>query len=623
MSKRKADTLLDNLIEWATSNGADIKNLAIEEREGLRGAVAIKEIPAGSTIGFLPPSLILSESTGASTPFGTMLSTYMDSHPQETEAVTGSTDLYAKASIQFAAFIAHEQQYNTKTFWKPYFDTLPLDFGLPLQWPVDDVALFLDGTNLEFMAKERRRMLEDAVILIRNAASSSPEFKHCSSTFSFDSLAWAYSAIISRAFPKGKSIIVDGSLDTSSAASGISSDESRREKGFGQNDPKALFELCLYPVLDMINHKRGQEIEWNSEKVPGITFISPLGVATGQVVWNNYGSKGNENLLSNYGFILSPNPEDYAKIALNISPQDPLHEYRKSILNLHRNISTVHLFFGDDVKVSEELMTATRILVGSEREVESVVASIVGDVSVGNAKLDLVALSTLYALVTDKLQKLEVRKRALKEFVCTSDAQKERLSMANVYREGQIKIFSHALTLFQAKFSHILSNNTEECSSSFILTLRNSRQSGLVLEAIAQDLSPIDEQGILDQDTILALVLMHEEFLGPESGFYGFFESKSGKRSVEEAAALMGDQAQEMSQFYTEALSGFLSESPFFVSLDEESFTAERFVWANSFLETNGITLRGSVLRGMGLLDLFSDDEDEEEEEDVFGIVMM
>ncbi|KAI9328798.1 hypothetical protein BDR26DRAFT_825686 [Obelidium mucronatum] len=603
--------------------------------KALRGAVAIKAVGPGEMIGFLPPGLILSESTGLASPFGQMLNNYLLNNPDETLAVTGSTDLYAKPSIQFAAFIAHELQFNKDSFWCPYFETLPADFGLPLQWPQKDIDLFLEGTNLEFMAKERRRMLEDAVRLIRRAAQSTKGFEYCSD-LSFDSLAWAYSAIISRAFPKGKSIIVDGSLDTQTAASaGVEDGEvATRQKGYGQNDPKALFELCLYPVLDMINHKRGQEIEWNSQITPGITFISPLGIQAGEVIWNNCSiqmdPKGNENLLSNYGFVLDPNPEDYAKIALNISPQDPLHEYRKSILNLHRAVSTVHLFFEDDRKIADDLMSATRILVGSELEVEQVVASLEGDVSKGTAKLDLVALSTLFGLISGKVQKLEDRKRKLDGFTCVSDSQRERLAMANTYREGQIRIFRHTLSLVQQAFARILSKDGIS-SASQLLTLRNSSQSGQVLEAIAEDLNSIDDEGLLDQDTILALILMHEEFLGSESEFRGFFVGESGgRRSVDEALAILGDQANEMIDFYNQALNPFLQKSAFFRELSHQqdtpaaAFSASRFVWAHSFLQTHGINLSVSVLSAMDLLDLFQDEvEGGDEQEDLFGVVML
>ncbi|KAJ3072431.1 hypothetical protein HDU98_003599 [Podochytrium sp. JEL0797] len=611
-SKRKhdhdSDSSIEQLMQWATGHGAYISNLRIATQDGLRGVVACTAIPAGGAIGQLPPVLILSESTGLASAMGIQLDAYMEAHADETVAATGTTDLYAKAALQFAAFLASEAK-KGGSFWSPYFDTLPSDFGLPLQWPPADVARFLHGTNLEFMAKERHRMLEAAVALISHA---DPNTK-----VDFESLAWAYSAILSRAFPKGKSIVVNGGFSGSNPEDAPA--VSQNERGSGINDPKALYELCLYPVLDMINHQRNQKIEWNSESTPGITFIAPDEIAAGQVIWNNYGSKGNENLLSNYGFVLNPNPEDYAKISLNISSSDPLHHYRKSVLDLGvaRHISTVHLFFGDDKSISDELMTATRILVGTEREVESILETLVGVVSKGSAKLDLVALSTLFSLIASKIAKIEEGKRDLAGFECTSDVQEERLRMANIYREGQLKVFKNALRLCQEDFSRILSNHSQESKGTFVLTLRNSKQSGLVLQAIAE-LTEMDEQGLLDQDTILSLILMHEESLGSESEFDAFF--KTSARSSEEAIVMMGEQSENMTQFYDVELFPFLSQSDFFAH-QRDTFSGARFVWANSFLETHGVTLGCSLLAAMGVCDLFEDDVDAQES--IFGVVMM
>ncbi|KAJ3286750.1 isoamyl acetate-hydrolyzing esterase [Rhizoclosmatium sp. JEL0117] len=606
---------IEGLLSWARQNGGLIDNLRIEEREGLRGVTAIESIGAGSEIGRLPPQLILSESTGLSSSFGRALNAHLDAHPEDTLAMTGSTDTYARAAVQFAAFLAFERRRGNASFWAPYLSTLPDDFGLPLQWPSEDVAALLRGTNLQFMATERRRMLSDAIPLIRAAVPDS--------NIDFDDLAWAYAAIVSRAFPKGRTVVVDDSHDLLDVLT-------ENDKGSGINNPNTkVVELCLYPVLDMINHKRNQKIEWNAEKVPGgISFISPNGVPAGEIVWNNYGSKGNENLLSNYGFVLSPNPEDYAKIALNISPTDPLHHYRHSILSLGpaRHISTVHLFFADDVKLSDELLTATRILVGTEPEVESVVQSMVDlaasqgyktnrDVSRASAKLDLVALSTLYALVSAKVDAIVKGSIELESYVCAdkSDLEKERLRMANVYRQGQIAVFKNALRLCQEHFKRVLSNNTDEATSSYILTLRNSKQSGLVLEAVAE-LAQVDQEGLLDQDTILALVLMHERMLGDDSEFAAFF--KALNRSNEEARKLMSEQVEDMSQFFEDALLPFLSQSPFFANLSTTEYSAAQFVWANSLLDTHGITLNSNILKAMDLFDLF---DDEDADESIFG----
>jgi hypothetical protein len=146
---------------------------------------------------------------------------------------------------------------------------------------------------------------------------------------------WAFCSITSRAFPKS---------------------DSSRQQNQTQEDWISLSEICLYPVLDMLNHKRNHKIEWIMSD-EGVGFIAREPIEAGTEIFNNYGSKGNENLLGNYGFVLKENPEDYFKIVLNTNQDDDCLQLRQKKLKI-KSLSHIHLIFLDDKQISEKLLQA-------------------------------------------------------------------------------------------------------------------------------------------------------------------------------------------------------------------------------------------------------------------------
>ncbi|KAJ3111520.1 hypothetical protein HK100_002657 [Physocladia obscura] len=622
-----ADTLqLQQLIEWAESHGANLRNLRIETdtRSGLRGAVATARIARGDHIASLSPRLILSETTARTSLFGQTLLSHLDANPQVTARVTGSTDLYAKQSIVIAAFLAYEMWWRNSndgpSFWSPYLQTLPKNYDLPLQWPQHHVDVCFRATNLQFMAAERRRMISDAVDLIAAALQDDPEFTDVH--ISFDQLAWGYSTVVSRAFPKGTSLIVDdnppdvnGLLQNSDDGGGRSKDPNHADKngqGSGINLLADILELCLYPVLDMESHSFRPSI-LKREKSSG-TIAN--------------GSKGNENLLSNYGFTITPNPEDYAKISLQILPSSTHHTLRISTIATHA-IPTVHLLFISDTALAKSLILATKILVGNPSEIAAVLGQINKDpdsTPTEGRRLDLLAYATLFGLVAakrDAIRNGTVIIDSEEQIAATQDEElQKRLQMANIYRTGQINIFDHTLKLIEQVFKKTLClDNSNTIANPFeaMLTIQSGRQTGLVLDAISSfPESDPESGGVLDQETILNLIIMYEASIGRNSEFFEFFNSAENNRSLEDAKNIMSDQVQDILNFFSESVLPTLQSSDFFKA-HSDVFTSERFVWASSFLDTHGLILDGDMLRGMDLAE-FLDNEDDEA---VFGIVLI
>ncbi|KAJ3228001.1 hypothetical protein HDU78_009892 [Chytriomyces hyalinus] len=205
--------------------------------------------------------------------------------------------------------------------------------------------------------------------------------------------------------------------------------------------------------------------------------------------------------------------------------------------------------------------------------------------------------------------------------------------MVRVYREGQVDAFKRALECCTLKLKELLiveesdvagdaATSGEETPLCRFLSLQNPAQSGEVVEAVA---GLDDEEGILDQDTILSLILMHEASLGAESAFHEFFaEGGPGQRSDEQVREIVGDLADEMESYYTSMVEPFISKDAFFSkALETGIFTASRFLWACSLLETHGVNLSASALLSIGA-DFMTPQEggDEVSGESIFGVYM-
>ncbi|KAJ3022966.1 hypothetical protein HKX48_004724 [Thoreauomyces humboldtii] len=348
---------LDKLLAWASEKGADVANLVFRGDDkdpfcSARSAYALHSIPPNSSIASIPACLILSETTARESRIGALLAAHIATPEVAAELTQGGRDPYAPGLILLAGYMAYERFVNLASFWKPYFDALPEEYSLPLWW--DDASELLEGTNLGHTVAERRKLLVKGLEVIRDACG--PLFP--SHKLTWKTLRWAYSAISSRAFPRTRPSLPNERNLAAEEPAEISSGAS---------------ELCLYPVLDMLNHRRGHRIEWQIREGVDVTFVALDGVEKGEEIYNNYGAKGNENLLGNYGFVLDPNPEDYVKIALNIrDASDRFAPAKRAVLARTTPNRLVHLLFegNNETELPGDLMFVVRLLVMNGCEID-------------------------------------------------------------------------------------------------------------------------------------------------------------------------------------------------------------------------------------------------------------
>jgi len=65
----------------------------------------------------------------------------------------------------------------------------------------------------------------------------------------------------------------------------------------------------MFPLYDMLDHRPGHRITWEAGG-GGIRFRCVGGIRAGEQIYNNYGPKGNQELLFTYGFAIEGNPLD-------------------------------------------------------------------------------------------------------------------------------------------------------------------------------------------------------------------------------------------------------------------------------------------------------------------------
>lgn len=95
-------------------------------------------------------------------------------------------------------------------------------------------------------------------------------------------------------------------------------------------DPEDLVFPVLFPGLDVANHSHEAKAEWTFER-QAFNFTINEHVDPGVEIYNNYGPKGNDELLVGYGFCIPNNP--YDTVAMTLKPpyqdlQDALKSFR-------------------------------------------------------------------------------------------------------------------------------------------------------------------------------------------------------------------------------------------------------------------------------------------------------
>ncbi|KAJ9635134.1 hypothetical protein H2199_008620 [Coniosporium tulheliwenetii] len=209
---------------------------------------------------------------------------------------------YAPIHVVSYFTLIEQRLMGIDSFWAPYISCLPKESNLntPLFFSDEDQQWLL-GTNLLPAAQARHTQWKSEWEAARDALR---EQNVEGRDYTLDLYLWAATVFTSRSF-------------TSNAAL----------PEYGEVFP------LLYPVLDIANHKLGAKAVWDfKEGSFDLRIAEPI--STGDQVFNNYGPKGNEELLMGYGFCIPENPCDEVAIRLS-KPPPPVHTVLRSLYPSH------------------------------------------------------------------------------------------------------------------------------------------------------------------------------------------------------------------------------------------------------------------------------------------------
>ncbi|RLV91598.1 Protein-lysine N-methyltransferase EFM1 [Spathaspora sp. JA1] len=294
---------INSLIEWATSNNAYISpKIQFQEISPNNiGAICTEQLDnSDHDMIEIPTDLLITTNTA------------LESFPIESVNANSVLKLY----------LARERtsSYITKSKYRQYLELLPslIDIGSPLTWSPEDKS-YLKGTNLgnslsDILAHLVEEWWQIVNLIPEDFAKPQDHFINLKFYYeykyykdedlysffkdvdvdnwtSFANYVWANQILKSRSFP---AYLIDKSKFKPDSA-------------------------MLIPVLDLLNHDSKAEVYWGF-KNDKFCFRNANCVAK-QQVFNNYGMKGNEELLLAYGFAIEQNDVDSVALIIKI-PQE-------------------------------------------------------------------------------------------------------------------------------------------------------------------------------------------------------------------------------------------------------------------------------------------------------------
>ncbi|KAL3236602.1 protein-lysine N-methyltransferase [Nakaseomyces bracarensis] len=340
-----------------------------------------------------------------------------------------------------------------------YISELPQLVNSPLLWTPQEVSRLLAGTNLGNSVYEKlNSVLNEWKTVIRTRPEFVNDITNPFLSVNYDDLddnqmyqllvepltsgselhwlsfpAFLYSHLIftSRAFPE---YVVNPNCEQTS--------------------------VVLLPVIDLLNHDYNAKVEWYPEEIDGTTYFcykSLDNVSKECELFNNYGGKGNEELLMGYGFVLEENIFDAVALRIKL-PVDTITD----IINNHPDVELPTMdkyttFAFDLAKVGDEMKKETP----SAKDFKDGVMYFVNNTnaSVLDSLIDLFSYMKLYKNenITDlrpRLDGIQMLKVAFKQKLDTAlqntpdsidqNSYKDRCSL--LYRNSQISILKNVIT---------------------------------------------------------------------------------------------------------------------------------------------------------------------------------
>lgn len=209
----------------------------------------------------------------------------------------------------------------------PYIQALPKLIHSPLVWNPSELETLLVGTNLGGSVKEKLcSIIQEWIVLIesREDFKSKVDGKYLINFENYNDLAYEdiynifvkpvefeFADLVWLSFP---AFLYSHLVFTTRAFPEYVIDKNANE-----------FSVILLPILDLMNHNYNSKVQWfPKEHHNGTSFCYQClaDMKAGDELDNNYGGKGNEELLNGYGFVIDDNIFDTVALRIKLSEEE-------------------------------------------------------------------------------------------------------------------------------------------------------------------------------------------------------------------------------------------------------------------------------------------------------------
>jgi len=269
----------DSLLNWLKDGGAKYPNLIMKFYTiDYRGVHARRRLAKDELILEVPLPLIMTTEVAKDSEIGLKIQ-------------KAGCQLYSDHSWLAACLL--QEKYNSKSFWKPYIDILPVHYrNMPIFFDDDELKMLKGSFTLK-MIEDRKEELKAEY---DNIVKYVPEF----GKFHYLDFFWARVAVITRVF-------------------GF---EVRGRKTEG-----------LVAMADMLNHKRPNETSWTfDDSRNAFTITTTKILLKNAQIFDSYGRKCNSRFFVNYGFALDFNEDNQVALFFNLNKEDPTFQIKSKLL---------------------------------------------------------------------------------------------------------------------------------------------------------------------------------------------------------------------------------------------------------------------------------------------------
>lgn len=407
--------------------------------------------------------------------------------PKLAESLFGhiwNENLHIRQPLIKLSFLFEVLVQKNKSKWKEYLDMLPSydEISIPVSWTSKELE-WLAGTNIYNHISQRTHQWKSEWEELKKYV-----FDINWSLFSLATYNWASAIFLSRSFPAR---IIYNENKYACEKLGLS---------------------MLLPVIDSLNHAPETAVFWGTNDS---SFLLSIGypIAKDTEIFNNYGPKGNEELLMGYGFCLNTFKFDLVTVKLGIPNNKTIKE---SLIQNNIQLEDNHFteFLSLDSPMSEKLLTIFTIV--SKRDEELLYKNSSVLLTRSEALNGIIALKRALA---QKLLNINEQESFLtkKEITELGHISKNRYVNATLYRQGQRLILEKSLDSCDAKTSKLIKNAQHKIDLSNIFTPE--------IEKILKQLLGIEEPNysLLDDNDnaeMAIIIIIAAEFLKGDDSKY-------------------------------------------------------------------------------------------------------